>query len=185
LIHNGVVYGYNLDMGGSDSCDSAGILNAYIDNRVDLDETRGRERSPDAYEGWRQVYQSALPEELYRRWQERFGVEILDGIGTTEILHIFLSNRPGQSRPGSTGLVVPGYEARIVDDEGQPVAAGEIGNLRVKGDSTMSHYWNQPAKTKAALFGELGRGPAKAGRGTGIVNADDPHAVYMRRVCSR
>jgi benzoate-CoA ligase family protein len=96
----------------------------------------------------------ALPEEIFKRWRERFGVEIIDGIGTTEILHIFLSNRPGQSRPGSTGLVVPGYEARIVDDEGQPVAAGEIGNLRVKGDSIMSHYWNQPEKTKAALFGE-------------------------------
>jgi benzoate-CoA ligase len=96
----------------------------------------------------------ALPEEIFKRWHERFGVEIIDGIGTTEILHIFLSNRPGQSRPGSTGLVVPGYEARIVDDEGQPVASGEIGNLRVKGDSIMSYYWNQPEKTKAALFGE-------------------------------
>jgi len=96
----------------------------------------------------------ALPEEIFKRWRERFGVEIIDGIGTTEILHIFLSNRPGQSRPGSTGLVVPGYEARVVDDEGQPVASGEIGNLRVKGDSIMSYYWNQPEKTKAALFGE-------------------------------
>ena len=96
----------------------------------------------------------ALPEEICKRWRERFGVEILDGIGTTEILHIFLSNRPGQSRPGSTGLVVPGYEARIVDDEGQPVAQGEIGNLRVKGDSTMAYYWNQHEKTKATLFGE-------------------------------
>jgi len=96
----------------------------------------------------------ALPEEIFKRWRERFGVEILDGIGTTEILHIFLSNRPGQSRPGSTGLVVPGYEARIVDDDGQPVAQGEIGNLRVKGDSTMAYYWNQHEKTKATLFGE-------------------------------
>ena len=69
---------------------------------------------------------------------ERFGVEILDGIGTTEILHIFLSNRPGRARPGSTGLPVPGYEAAIVDDEGRPVPRGEIGNLRVKGDSTMA-----------------------------------------------
>jgi benzoate-CoA ligase len=96
----------------------------------------------------------ALPEEIFKRWRERFGVEILDGIGTTEILHIFLSNRPGQSRPGSTGLVVPGYDARIVDDEGQPVPPGEIGNLRVKGDSTMAYYWNQHEKTKATLFGE-------------------------------
>ena len=97
----------------------------------------------------------ALPEELYRRWQERFGVEILDGIGTTEILHIFLSNRPGRARPGSTGLAVPGYEAIVVDDEGRPMPAGEIGNLRVKGDSTMAYYWNQHEKTKDALVGPL------------------------------
>ena len=95
----------------------------------------------------------ALPEELYRRWQERFGVEILDGIGTTEILHIFLSNRPGRARPGSTGLPVPGYEAMVVDDEGRPMPAGEVGNLRVKGDSIMAYYWNQHEKTKDALLG--------------------------------
>ncbi len=95
----------------------------------------------------------ALPEELYRRWRERFGVEILDGIGTTEILHIFLSNRPGRARPGSTGLAVPGYEAIVVDDEGRPMPAGEIGNLRVKGDSIMAYYWNQHEKTKDALLG--------------------------------
>jgi benzoate-CoA ligase len=95
----------------------------------------------------------ALPEELFRRWRERFGVEILDGIGTTEILHIFLSNRPGKVRPGATGLPVPGYEAVVVDDEGRAVPQGEIGNLRVKGDSTMAYYWNQPEKTKQALHG--------------------------------
>jgi benzoate-CoA ligase family protein len=95
----------------------------------------------------------ALPEELYTRWRERFGVEILDGIGTTEILHIFLSNRPGRARPGSSGLPVPGYEAAIVDDEERPVPDGEIGNLRVKGDSTMAYYWNKHQKTKETLFG--------------------------------
>ena len=95
----------------------------------------------------------ALPDELYRRWQERFGLELIDGIGTTEILHIFLSNRPGAARPGSTGLPVPGYEAVLVDDQGQPVPHGEIGNLRVKGDSTMAYYWNKHDKTKEALFG--------------------------------
>jgi benzoate-CoA ligase family protein len=95
----------------------------------------------------------ALPEEIYTRWRERFGVEIVDGIGTTEILHIFLSNRPGAARPGSTGLPVPGYEAIIVDDEGRPVALGEIGNLRVKGDSTMAYYWNKHEKTKETLYG--------------------------------
>jgi benzoate-CoA ligase family protein len=96
----------------------------------------------------------ALPAELYRRWHERFGVEILDGIGTTEILHIFLSNRPGAVRPGSSGVPVPGYECAIVDEEGRPVPPGEIGNLRVRGDSTMAYYWNQHDRTRQALFGE-------------------------------
>ncbi len=95
----------------------------------------------------------ALPEEIYTRWRERFGVEIIDGIGTTEILHIFLSNRPGQVRPGSSGLPVPGYETMIVDDDGRPVVPGEIGNLRVRGDSTMAFYWNKHEKTKETLFG--------------------------------
>ena len=95
----------------------------------------------------------ALPDELYRRWLDRFGVEIIDGIGTTEICHIFLSNRPGAVRPGSTGTPVPGYEAILVDDDGHPVPPGEIGNLRVKGDSTMAYYWNKHDKTKETLFG--------------------------------
>jgi benzoate-CoA ligase len=97
----------------------------------------------------------ALPEALYRRWHDRFGVEILDGIGTTEILHIFLSNRKGRARPGSTGLPVPGYEAVLVDDDGHSVPQGEIGNLRVKGDSIMAYYWNQHEKTKDTLFGHF------------------------------
>jgi benzoate-CoA ligase len=95
----------------------------------------------------------ALPDELYKRWRERFGVEVIDGIGTTEICHIFLSNRPGANRPGSTGHPVPGYEAAIVDDDGRPVPVGEIGNLRVKGDSIMAYYWNKHEKTKETLFG--------------------------------
>jgi benzoate-CoA ligase len=95
----------------------------------------------------------ALPADLYRRWRERYEVEIVDGIGTTETGHIFLSNRPGAARPGSSGLPVPGYECAIVDDEGRPMPEGEIGNLRVRGDSTMAYYWNKHDKTKEALFG--------------------------------
>jgi benzoate-CoA ligase family protein len=96
----------------------------------------------------------ALPPELLQRWRERFGVDIVDGIGTTETLHMFLSNRPGDVRPGYAGQAVPGYEAIVVDDAGRPVPDGEIGNLRIKGDSTMSEYWNQPEKTRATLHGE-------------------------------
>ena len=95
----------------------------------------------------------ALPEELYLRWRERFGVEIIDGIGTTECLHMFISNRPGFVRPGSSGQIVPGWEAQLLGDDGQPVPPGEIGNLRVKGDSTMAFYWNQHDKTKDTLQG--------------------------------
>jgi len=95
----------------------------------------------------------ALPAEIYERWRERFGVEIIDGIGTTECLHMFISNRPAEVRPGSSGRVVPGYEASLVDEGGQPVPTGEIGSLRVRGDSTMAFYWNQHDKTKATLHG--------------------------------
>lgn len=96
----------------------------------------------------------ALPPALFDRFKRRFGVEILDGIGSTEVLHIFVSNRPGHIRPGSSGLPVPGYEAKVVDDEGQPVPLGEIGNLMIRGDSICAGYWNQRDKTKMTIDGQ-------------------------------
>jgi benzoate-CoA ligase len=96
----------------------------------------------------------ALPPALYERFKRRFGVDIIDGIGSTEVLHMFISNRPGMIRPGSSGLVVPGYEARILDEEKRAVARGETGNLWVKGDSICACYWNQHEKTKATLEGD-------------------------------
>lgn len=96
----------------------------------------------------------ALPESLFRRFHQRFGVEILDAIGSTECLHMFIANRPGHVRPGSSGQVVPNYEARIVDDDGRPVPVGEMGNLMIKGDSTCAFYWNQHEKTKQTIHGE-------------------------------
>jgi benzoate-CoA ligase len=95
----------------------------------------------------------ALPPALFTRFRQRFGLELLDGIGSTEVLHIFISNRPGAIRPGSTGQVVAGYETRLLDDEQQPVATGEIGNLLVSGDSTCAFYWNKHDKTKATIEG--------------------------------
>jgi benzoate-CoA ligase len=95
-----------------------------------------------------------LPASIYERWLKRFGVEILDGIGSTEILHIFLSNRQGEVRPGSSGKLVPGYEARIIDDAGDPVPRGEIGNLWIKGDSIAAHYWNKHDATKHTFQGD-------------------------------
>jgi benzoate-CoA ligase len=91
---------------------------------------------------------------LLRRFKERFGVEILDGIGSTEMLHMFIANRPGAVRPGSSGQLVPGYDARIVDDEDRPLPAGELGNLLIRGDSTCAFYWNQHEKTRQTIQGE-------------------------------
>ncbi|MGD2186317.1 MAG: benzoate-CoA ligase family protein [Desulfobacterales bacterium] len=95
-----------------------------------------------------------LSPEIYHRFKEEFGVEILDGTGSTEICHIFLSNRFGEIKAGSTGKVVPGYEARLLDDDGQPVKTGEIGNLMISGGSIASAYWNQRAETKLNMQGE-------------------------------
>jgi benzoate-CoA ligase len=95
----------------------------------------------------------ALPPAVFDRFSRRFGVTILDGIGSTEILHIFVSNQPGAIRPGSSGKPVAGYETRIVDEDGQPVPVGEIGNLLVKGDSTCALYWNKHEKTKDTIEG--------------------------------
>jgi benzoate-CoA ligase family protein len=96
----------------------------------------------------------ALPAALYQRFKQRFGIDILDGIGSTEALHMFISNRRDQIRPGSSGLVVPGYDAAILDDEKRPVAAGDIGNLWIRGDSICAGYWNQHEKTKATIEGD-------------------------------
>jgi benzoate-CoA ligase family protein len=96
----------------------------------------------------------ALPKALYERWLERFGIEILDGIGSTEMCHTFIANRRGRVRPGSSGTLVPGYDARLVDDEGRDVATGDIGNLLVKGDSACACYWNQHERTMQTMQGE-------------------------------
>jgi len=95
----------------------------------------------------------SLPPAIFTRFAERFGVEIRDGIGSAEVLHILISNRRGKARPGSSGLPVPGYEAKLVDENGAPVAVGEIGSLLVKGDSTCAYYWNRHEQTKATIEG--------------------------------
>ena len=95
----------------------------------------------------------ALPPALYERFKERFGVDIIDGIGSTEALHMFISNRPDAIRSGSSGLVVPGYEARILDEDRRVVPTGEVGNLWISGDSVCAGYWNQHEKTKHTIEG--------------------------------
>ena len=96
----------------------------------------------------------ALPADVLRRWQERTGLTILDGIGSTELLHIFISNRPDDVQPGSSGRPVPGYEARIVDEDDKPVAQGDVGRLLVKGRSAAARYWKNPEKTAATMLGD-------------------------------
>lgn len=99
----------------------------------------------------------ALPAEIGQRWTAEYGCEILDGIGSTEMLHIFLSNRPGKVRYGTTGQAVPGYELRIVGDDGKECGPGEIGELQIKGPSSAIMYWNNRARTKATFAGEWTR----------------------------
>ena len=95
----------------------------------------------------------ALPEDIGQRFQARTGVEIIDGIGSTEMLHIFVSNRPGAVRYGATGKPVPGYEAKLVDDDGSVVTAGEIGELVVKGPTAAEGYWLQREKSRHTFRG--------------------------------
>lgn len=99
----------------------------------------------------------ALPAEIGRRWSQDYGADILDGIGSTEMLHIFLSNRPGAVRYGTTGQAVPGYELRIVGDDGRECGPGEIGELQIKGPSAALMYWNNRARTKSTFCGDWTR----------------------------
>jgi benzoate-CoA ligase family protein len=95
-----------------------------------------------------------LGPEVWRRWKEMFGLEILDGIGSTELLHIFCSNTPETLRPGSSGKPVTGYELRLLDQNDEPVAKGMVGDLFVKGDSAAPFYWHQHAKSQRTMRGE-------------------------------
>jgi len=96
----------------------------------------------------------ALPAEIFERWRGIFGIEILDGIGSTEMLHMFISSRPGKCKPGSCGFPVPGCEAKIVDDAGEPMRDGEIGNLWVSGGSAFAEYWRIPELTARTKRGD-------------------------------
>jgi benzoate-CoA ligase len=98
-----------------------------------------------------------LPAEIGRRFRERTGVDILDGIGSTEMLHIFLSNRPEDVRYGTTGVPVPGYELRIVDEQGRDVPDGEPGELLIRGPTAAMAYWNNRDRSRTTFLGEWTR----------------------------
>jgi benzoate-CoA ligase len=117
----------------------------------------------------------ALPPDVGRRWLEHTGVDILDGLGSTEMLHIFLSNRPGDVRYGSTGKPVPGYAVRLVDEEGTPVAKGDIGELQVSGPTGAAYYWNNRDKSRNTFLGPWTRSGDK------YTESDDGYFVYSGR----
>jgi benzoate-CoA ligase len=112
--------------------------------------------SPDDLSSLRFCYSAgeALPIELFERWTNTYGVDICDGIGSAEMFHIYITNRPGDIKPGSLGRVVEGYEARIVDADGNEVPTGEMGTLRIKGDSAALCYWNAHEKSKETFAGD-------------------------------
>jgi benzoate-CoA ligase family protein len=99
----------------------------------------------------------ALPEEIARTWEQRYGVEISDGLGTTEMLHIYLTNRPGATKYGTTGKAVPGYEIKLVAEDGHEVAPGEMGELYARGPTSAIMYWNNREKSHATFQGEWTR----------------------------
>ncbi len=96
----------------------------------------------------------ALPMELHRRWNDMFGIDLLDGLGTAEMWHVFISNRPGDVRPGTLGTIVEGFEVMVCDPDGNELAPGEVGLLRVRGDSRAIGYWEQPEKTREVFQGQ-------------------------------
>ncbi|MEO8629885.1 MAG: benzoate-CoA ligase family protein [Betaproteobacteria bacterium] len=95
----------------------------------------------------------ALPAEIGKRWSKHFGVDVLDGIGSTEMLHIFISNRPGEVRYGSTGRPVPGYRIRLIDENGSDAAPEQLGELQINGPTSATHYWNKREKSLATFVG--------------------------------
>jgi benzoate-CoA ligase len=117
----------------------------------------------------------ALPPDVGRRWLEHSGVDILDGLGSTEMLHIFLSNRPGDVRYGTSGKPVPGYDIRLVDEDGKPVAKGEIGELQVAGPTSAAFYWNNREKSRNTFIGPWTKSGDK------YIESEDGYFTYCGR----
>jgi benzoate-CoA ligase family protein len=118
----------------------------------------------------------ALPPDVGRRWKERYGLDILDGIGSTEMLHIFLSNYPGDVKYGTTGKPVPGYDIRLVDDDGSVIKTkGEMGELQVRGPTSAMMYWNNRERTRETFVGEWTRSGDK------YVEDENGYYVYCGR----
>ena len=114
----------------------------------------------------------ALPADVGRRFTERYGVDILDGLGSTEMLHIFISNRAGEVKYGTTGKPVPGYDVRLVDDDGEVIKTrGEMGELQVRGPTSAIMYWNNREQSRATFLGEWTR--------SGDKYVEDEHGYFV------
>ena len=128
----------------------------------------------------------ALPASLYQRWTGHFGVDILDGIGMTEMLHIFLSNRPGEVRPGSTGVAVPGYDLKLLDEAGQPVPAGHAGHAvrarRLHRHRVLVPLRRVPPGVPGRVAAHRRHLPARPGRLLRLPGPDQRHAQGQRHV---
>jgi benzoate-CoA ligase len=118
----------------------------------------------------------ALPPDVGRRWRERYGVDVLDGIGSTEMLHIYLSNRPGEVKYGTSGRRLPGYDLRLIDDDGNEIKKrGEMGELQVRGPTSAVMYWNKREQSRTTFLGEWTR------TGDKYIEDDDGYFVYSGR----
>ena len=115
----------------------------------------------------------ALPQEVHRRWLDTYGVEVLEGVGSSELYHIYISNRPGRARPGSVGELVPGYEAKLLDEANRPVPDGEPGELWMSGESAGLCYWGDHERSKHTFHGDTVR--------TGDLFVRDPDGFYWYR----
>jgi benzoate-CoA ligase len=117
----------------------------------------------------------ALPPDVGRRWAERYGCDILDGLGSTEMLHIFLSNRPGDVKYGTSGKPVDGYDLKLVGDDGEPVEKGEMGELLVRGPTSAIMYWNNREQSRTTFLGEWTRSGDK------YIEDENGYFVYCGR----
>jgi benzoate-CoA ligase family protein len=133
--------------------------------------------APDTFASVRHAVSAAepLPADTYRRFADRFGVQILDGIGSTEMTHIYISNAPGTIRPGTSGRPVPGYDVEVVDDDGHPVAGDAAGHLEVRGPSMATGYWCDQAASQRSFHGDRMR------TGDMYARSDDGYYTYLGR----